>query len=134
MTYLKRFPSLCLVGTLALGSVAFVNQTDAHETQVSKASDLRCVALLRDVGSGVEISGKVTSSRYVSGDYSMKVRKASGGNQALINMGGDFEVGSGRTVTLGQATLNGRASAFDTDLKITVDGKTMRCLSTYNDI
>jgi len=126
----RKLPTAALV-ILAAGSAtafgAFVGQGEAHETARASADGLRCAVVTRDLGDTVQISGKVTAERDVSGTYALSIRQSSGGGQAEIDQGGEFTVGAGRTVTLGEATMGGTAQSYTADLELTVGGQRLRC-------
>ncbi|MEQ8895858.1 MAG: curli-like amyloid fiber formation chaperone CsgH [Roseovarius sp.] len=126
----RKIPTAALV-ILAAGSAtafgAFVGQGEAHETARASAEGLRCAVVTRDLGDAVQITGKVTAERDVSGQYELSIRQTSGGGQAVIDQGGDFTVGAGRTVTLGEATMGGTAQSYTAELDLTVNGQRLRC-------
>lgn len=118
---------VCIAGA-AVSVAAFADKTHIHTISVERAPGLRCAIVTRDFGDAVEISGKVTADHAVSGDYALKIRNASGAGQAIINQSGPFSVTSGRTTTLGQATLGGPSRSYEADLELTVNGQRLRCL------
>lgn len=126
----RKLPTAALV-ILAAGSATafgtFVGKGEAHETARVTAEGLRCAIVTRDLGDAVQISGKVTAERDVSGDYALSIRQSSGGGQAVIDQGGEFTVAAGRTVTLGEATIGGTAQSYIADLELTVNGQRLRC-------
>lgn len=127
---------ICLSGAAVVTLTAFDGRTDAHQVHLEPAQGLRCAVITRDLGDAVEISGKITSDHAVHGNYELTIRKASGAGQAIIDQSGAFSVTSGRTTTLGQATLGGSSGSYMADLELTVDGQRLRCLGagTQTDI
>ena len=118
---------ICLTGA-AVSMAAFADKTQVRQVAVEEAPGLRCAIVTRDLGDAVEISGKVTADHAVSGKYVLKIRNASSAGQAVIDQSGSFSVTSGRTTTLGQATLGGASQSYKADLELTVDGHRLRCL------
>lgn len=118
---------ICITGA-AVSMAAFADKTRVTQVSVEDAPGLRCAIVTRDIGDAVEISGKVTADHTVSGDYALKIRNASGAGQAIIDQSGPFSVASGRTTTLGQATLGGTSQSYEADLELIVDGQRLRCL------
>lgn len=136
MFHLSTAALLCVSGAAVVSIAAFDGRSEAHQVHVEPAHGLRCEVITRDLGDAVDISGKVTSDRALSGNYALKIRKSSGGGQAIIDQSGAFSVGPGRTATLGQATLGGSPGAYEADLDLTVNGQRLRCLGagTQTDI
>ena len=136
MFQLSTAALICLSGAAVVSLVAFDGRSDVHQVYVEPVHGLRCAVITRDLGDAVEISGKITSDHAVHGDYALTIRKASGAGQAIIDQSGAFSVASGRTTTLGQATLGGSSGAYEADLELTVNGQRLRCLGagTQTDI
>ena len=136
MFQLSTAALICLSGAAVVSLAAFDGRSDAHQVHVEPAHGLRCAVITRDLGDAVEISGKITSDHAVQGDYALTIRKASGAGQAIIDQTGAFSVASGRTTTLGQATLGGSSGSYKAELQLTVKGQHLRCLGagTQTDI
>lgn len=65
-----------------------------------------------------------------SGQFSF----ALAGGGTVIDQGGDFAVGPDGQALLGEATVTGRASAYDAQLSVTVGGTRYRCHNAITDI
>lgn len=61
-------------------------------------------------------------------------RFALAGGGTVIDQGGQFEVGTSGHTILGEATVTGRASDYDVELTVSVDGAQYRCHSGPQDI
>lgn len=119
---------VCLSSAALVGTIAFDSGAEAHDISFEPAHGLRCAVITRDFGDTVEIGGKVTSDRSVSGNYTLKIKKVSDTGHAVVDQSGDFSVTSGRTITLSQATLGGTSGSYETHLELTVNGQRLRCL------
>lgn len=116
-----------LAGAVALTLSGIVTRGDAHETGERPGGGVRCAVVTRDLGDAVEISGKVTADRAVSGAYALSIRQSGSAGQAMIDQSGDFTAGPGRTVTLGEAVLGGAPAGYRAELELTVNGQRLRC-------
>ena len=116
-----------VLGASALTVVAAGTISQAHVPYATGADGLRCEIVTRDLGHMVEITGKVTARQATDGTYAIKIRQDAGGNRALIDQSGDFSVGQGRTVTLSETALGGRARDYRVELVVTTDGQRLYC-------
>ncbi|MEQ9258789.1 MAG: curli-like amyloid fiber formation chaperone CsgH [Roseovarius sp.] len=128
----KTIP-LILAASAALAGLGAVSQGGAHEAGAGAAeAGFSCAIVTRDLGGTVEISGKVSARQAAYGEYALTIRQRSAAGQALIDQSGEFSVGEGRTVTLGQTSLGGTPGAYHADLTVTVGGRTYRCTDLQN--
>lgn len=123
----KTSAGLLAASCVAVATAACVAPSGAHEWTRSSDGGLRCAIVTRDLGGSVEISGRVTAPYAAHGTYTMSIRQSNSAGQAMINQGGEFSVGAGRTATLGQAVLGGSPGNYRADLVLDVAGKRLRC-------
>lgn len=128
MFQLPKTALIILSGAAVISVAGAASQTDAHQVYGTSSHDLRCEVVTRDLGGAVEISGKLTADHDIAGEYELRIRKTSGGGHAMIDQSGAFTAASGRTVTLGQATLGGTPGSYEADLELTIKGQHMHCL------
>lgn len=119
---------ICISGAAVISIAGAASQTGAHQAHVGPALGLRCEVVTRDLGDSVEFSGKITADHALAGDYTLKIRKVSGAGHAMIDQSGAFSVASGRTATIGQATLSGSPGHYKADLELNLDGQSLHCL------
>lgn len=133
MFQLSTATLICLSGMAVAGFAAFDVESGTRLAHSETLDSLRCSVVTRELGHAVEISGKVTAQEEVNGDYTLRIRKASGSGDAIIHQSGAFSVSSGRTSTLGEATLSGTGGSYMADLELTVNGQILRCLGASTD-
>lgn len=91
------------------------------------ALPLRCELVVAERRGMVEIEGRLTSPTATSGDYALRIANHSGGNSAVIAQDGSFVAAAGEVLTLGQASVSGRAADLDTTLTLRWQGQTLEC-------
>jgi hypothetical protein len=84
---------------------------------------VRCALEARPSGGGLSLAGRVTATRPLTGEYSLRVR----GRGVSIDQGGPFSLAAGETGTLGQASLPGRARDYELRLIVEAGGRRVAC-------
>jgi len=87
------------------------------------ASSPACEIITRNLGGMTVIEGVVTSDKAVSGSYSLRVS----GSGTNIRQGGEFDAAANEKTVLGKVSLGGSTRAYDIDLKVEADGRTLPC-------
>ena len=118
----RRFLPAALI--LAGAGLAAATTTSSLADETAPAP-FACQVSVDESGHGTTFRGLVQATESLSGSYSF----ALAGHGTNIRQGGSFTARAGETVTLGQSMLSGPASAYDTELRLTVDGQTYRCPS-----
>lgn len=108
------------LAALALGCTALAGNPDRTALPVGALS---CHVETSARGSALTVTGHVTATEAIAGDYHLRV--ALGG--VLMNQGGDFALRAGETAQLGQVTLNGPPAGLDVDLTLETGGRRLRC-------
>ena len=91
------------------------------------ATALRCELVVVERRGMVEIEGRLSSPLATTGDYALRISQRGGANSAVIAQDGTFTAAAGQVVTLGQASMSGRAANLDTTLTLRWQGQTLEC-------
>ena len=92
----------------------------------STGDALRC-DIVEHSRSGMRIiEGRVSSPRFVAGDYRFAVKSQNRGNTATVSQGGAFAVPANEPVSVGQVQIDAGAR-YSLDFSITVGGQTIEC-------
>lgn len=89
----------------------------------ANASSPACEIVTRNLGGMTVIEAVVTSSKALSGSYSLRVS----GSGTNIRQGGEFDAAPNEKAVLGKVSLGGSARAYDIDLKVEAGGRTIPC-------
>ena len=94
----------------------------------SAATPVVCEIAVTETSGGVTFEARVTSHTPMTGTYQLAISRSGASGSAMINQSGTFRTTSANTpVTLGEATLGGRASSYDADLELRAGGERLRC-------
>ena len=114
---------LTLAACGAVGAATLAPDTSA----VLDAPALRCELIVAERAGQVWIEGRVQSEFAASGAYALRIASRNAGNLAVIAQDGAFTAAAGQVVTLGQASLSGRAADLDTTLTLEWQGDNLIC-------
>lgn len=123
----RRFLSAALI--LAGAGVAAACTTSSA-ARATDAAPFACEIAVSEAGHGTRFEARVQAAETLSGQYAFTLS----GRGTNIRQGGPFTARAGETVTLGQSMLSGAASAYDTELTLTVDGQRYSCAPVATDL
>ncbi|MFO7921057.1 MAG: curli-like amyloid fiber formation chaperone CsgH, partial [Nioella sp.] len=89
-----------------------------------------CEIAVAETAAGTRFEARLHAVETVSGRYSLGLA----GRGTDIRQAGAFTARAGETLTLGQSMLSGAASAYDTELTVTVDGRSYSCRAMETDL
>jgi hypothetical protein len=124
----RRFLSAALI--LAGAGVAAACTTTSAARATDAAAPFACEIAVSEASHGTRFEARVQATEALSGQYSFSLA----GRGTNIRQGGPFTARPGQTVTLGQSMLSGAASAYDTELTLTVNGQRYSCASVATDL
>jgi len=124
----RRFLPAALI--LAGAGVAAACTTSTAAPSDAATVPFACEIAVDETAAGTTFRGLVQANDALSGRYSLRLA----GRGTDIRQGGAFDARAGETLTLGQSMLSGAASAYDTDLTVTVDGQSYSCRAMATDL
>ena len=124
----RRFLPAALI--LAGAGVAAACTTSTAAPSDAATAPFACEIAVDETAAGTTFRGLVQANDALSGRYSLRLA----GRGTDIRQGGAFDARAGETLTLGQSMLSGAASAYDTDLTVTVDGQSYSCRAMATDL
>lgn len=124
----RRFLPAALI--LAGAGVAAACTTSTAATSAAATAPFACEIAVAETAAGTRFEARLQANDALSGSYRLSLA----GRGTTIRQGGAFDARAGETLTLGQSMLSGAASAYDTDLTVTVDGQGYNCRAMATDL
>ena len=124
----RRFLPAALILAGAGFAAACTTSSVAQETDAS--TPFACEIAVSEASHGTRFEARVQAAEPISGQYAFSLA----GRGTNIRQGGMFSARAGETVTLGQSMLSGAASAYDTELTLTIGGQRYSCAPVATDI
>ena len=127
MTTKLPLPAGLVILTLAACGAAGAATLAPDTSAVLDAPALRCELIVAESAGQVRIEGRVQSDFAATGAYALRISSRASGNSAVIAQDGTFAAAAGEVVTLGQASLSGRAADLNTALTLDWQGQDLTC-------
>lgn len=124
----RRFLPAALI--LAGAGVAAACSTSTAATSDAATAPFACEIAVAETAAGTRFEARLQANDALSGSYRLSLA----GRGTDIRQAGAFSASAGETLTLGQSMLSGAASAYDSELTITVDGRSYSCRAMETDL
>ena len=119
---LPLLPRRFLPAALILAGPGLAAACTSASTATTSAP-FACEIAVSETATGTRFEGRLQAVERLTGSYTLHLA----GRGTNIRQGGAFTARAGETVTLGQSMLSGAASAYDSELTITVNGQSYLC-------
>lgn len=127
----RRFlPAALILAGAGLAAACTSASTATTSITAAPTAPFACGIAVSETATGTRFEGRVQANEPLAGSYSLHLA----GRGTNIRQGGAFTARAGETVTLGQSMLSGAASAYDSEMTITVNGQNYRCRTMETDL
>ncbi|MBV0913424.1 curli-like amyloid fiber formation chaperone CsgH [Anianabacter salinae] len=123
MTLLSHIlPVSALIGAVGIGCTTLADNAAPDDRK-----PIACAVNILPDNGGLRVFATARADTPMTGDYDLVIKQSGRAGSATIRQSGDVDLRAGRTETLGEARMSGRAADIDATLTLRLGGKTYRC-------